>query len=474
MPKTIILGAGLVGSLLATVMAKAGYGIEVFDRMEDPRRVPLNFKRSINLTLCKRGLDVLDSVGVGDAVRTVSVPVYGRLIHGRQGELAFQPYGNRQEAIYSIARRDLNRVLLDYAERNFNIDFRFNQRCVGVDLNTPSVELKNASSGVLSYHRADKIFGCDGVHSAVRAQMQRSLRLNFSQQYWEQGYKELAVPPSNEGWKANKNVIHIWPRGSYMLIGFPNVDQSFTCSLHLPFEGPLSFSSIRTEQDLLRLFADTFPDVLDCMPDLVKDFFNNPVNSMVTIKCSPWSHEGKVAILGDAAHSIYPSYGQGANAGFEDCATLEQCLKEAGNDFMAGLKEFERRRKPNTDAIADLCVDHFLELRDMVGNPEFLLRKRIERKFNQIYPEHYQDLYSMVTFTGMPYIEALRINREQRMIVDGLMRLERIEHELDSPEVAQLMENLMAGARSAAPCNGVPRNEIILGPPSEALLPNSR
>jgi kynurenine 3-monooxygenase len=445
MPEIIVVGAGLVGSLLSIFMSKRGKQVEVYDRMPDIRLAGGNSGRSINLTLCDRGLRVLDSVGIGEVVRAAAVPAYGRLIHGVKDELTFQPYGNNQEAIYSIARGDLNKILLDYAANHFGIKFHFNEKCLNVDLNAPAIETKNSQTGHVAIHRAERIFGSDGAFSSIRMQMQKKLRLNFSQQYWEQAYKELRVPPEADGkWTLEKNAIHIWPRGNYMLIGFPNLDGSFTCSLHIPLEGPLSFASIKTKDALLDFFRSSFPDVVPYMPDLVNDFFTHPANSMVTIKCSPWSYEGKVSLIGDSAHSIFPSYGQGANAGFEDCATLYDCMERYGDDWPTLLKEFESQRRPNTNAIADLCVEHFIELRDLVGTPGFLLRKEIERKINQVYPQKYKDLYSMITFTCMPYTEALRVDSEQRTVVDQIMRVEGIERKLDSPEVARVMDSLMA------------------------------
>jgi len=445
MPETIVVGAGLVGSVLSIFLAKSGRDVEVFDRMLDPHNnVGPSSGRSINLTLCERGLRVMDFIGVGDTVRAASVPIYGRLIHNTKGDLTFQPYGNNGEAIYSIERGELNKILLEFAERNFDIPFNFGEKCVDVDLDAPAVEMQNVATGERVRHDAERIFGSDGAYSAVRLQMQRKMRLCYSQQYWEQGYKELGVPPSTEGWAAEKNVIHIWPQGSYMLIGFPNTDKSFTCSLHIPFEGPLSFASIRSECDLFKLFEGSFPDTIPLMPRLADDFFKHPTNSMVTVKCSPWSYRGKVALIGDAAHSIFPSYGQGANAGFEDCATLTECIPEYGEDWVALLEEYERRRRPNTDAIADLCVDHFFELRDLVGDAGFLLRKEVERRLNLFYPEQYRDLYSMITFTCMPYTEALRVSRKQHLIVDRILGVEGVEQRLDSDEVIGLMRELMA------------------------------
>jgi len=443
MGRIIIIGAGLVGSLLSVFLAKKGYQVEVYERNPDIRKITAGYGRSINLTLCDRGFMALDQVGIGDRIRSLSVPAYGRLIHDVKGEVVFQPYGNDNEAIYSISRTDLNRALLDFAERNYNVNFHFNQQCVSVDLENAAVEIRDLESENVTRQKADLLFGSDGAHSAVRMQMQMTNRFNYSQQYWEQGYKELRVPARvNASWACEKNALHIWPRSNYMLIGFPNTDGSFTCSLHIPFEGEISYEAIKTEQDLLTLFKSSFPDVVDLLPNLVEDFFTNPPNTMITIKCWPWAFKDKAALIGDSAHSIYPSYGQGANAGFEDCKTLYECMERHGEDWGVILSEYQRLRKPNTDAIADLCVDHFIELRDLVGDPVFLLRKEIERKINQMHPDKYKDLYSMITFTSMPYTEALRTDREHRTIVDRIMSVVDVRDKLNSPEVESLINQL--------------------------------
>ena len=447
MEKITIIGAGLVGSVLAMFLARKGYGVDVYERYPDVREVDPRNSRSINLTLCDRGFRALDDIGAGRIVRALSVPAYGRLIHDVKGNLTRQPYGNNNEAIYSISRTDLNKALLDFAEKNFDVAFHFNQKCLGLDLSSAAIELEDLKTGRVSRRATDIVFGSDGAHSVVRLQMQKKNRFDFCQQYWEQGYTELNVPASAEGWTGEKNVLHLWPRGGYMLIGFPNIDGSFTCSLHIPFEGDHSFESIKTERDLLEFFESSFPDVIPRMPKLVEYFFANPRNSMVSIKCSPWSFQGKAALIGDAAHAIYPSYGQGANAGFEDCLTLDECLDEYGADWKKVFTEYEKRRKPNTDAIADLCKEHFVELRDLVGDSRFLLRKEIERRINQRHPEKYKDLYSMITFTCMPYTEALRIDRDQRAIVDRIMSMEAVDERLAGEEITSLIDEMMLAVR---------------------------
>jgi kynurenine 3-monooxygenase len=443
MSKITIIGAGLVGSVLSMFLARKGYEVDVYERSSDIREVDPRNSRSINLTLCDRGFKALDDIGVGHIVRGKSVPAYGRLIHDVKGNLTRQLYGNNDEAIYSISRTDLNKVLLDFAEQNFNIGFHFDQKCVNLDLSSATIELEDLKSGRAERRSSDLIFGCDGAHSIVRLHMQKKNRFDFCQQYWDQGYVELNVPASVDGWTSEKNVLHLWPRGGYMLIGFPNIDGSFTCSLHIPFEGQPSFQSIKTEAALLDFFESSFPDVIPRLPNLAEHFFANPRNSMVTIKCSPWTFQDKVTLIGDAAHAIYPSYGQGANAGFEDCATLDQFLDAYGEDWKTVFTEYLKQRKPNTDAIADLCKEHFIELRDLVGDSRFLLRKEIERRINQRHPEKYKDLYSMITFTCMPHTEALRIDRDQRAIVDRILNVETIEDRLASEEITSLIDEAM-------------------------------
>jgi kynurenine 3-monooxygenase len=440
MSKILITGGGLVGTLLAMYLSKRGNEVDVFERHPDLRQASIRSSSSINLTLCERGLKSLAGVGLGREIYDLAIPAYGRLIHSQEGELTYQPYGNNQEAIYSISRSDLNIALIDFAERHFDINFHFNKKCVGLNLNTLTAQFEDTMDKRVSSEQADIVFGADGAYSAIRFQLQKTNRFNFSQQYWEQGYKELKIPPTADGkWALEKNVLHIWPRGNYMLIGFPNRDGSFTCALHIPFEGELSYESIKTEADLRSFFEEAFPDVVERIPNLVEDFFSRTLNSMVTVRCNPWSFNDRVILIGDAAHAIYPSYGQGANAGFEDCATLDRCIEKYGQDWQAVFREYEKVRKPNTDAIADLCIEHFIEIRDLVGDPQFLLRKQIERKLNQLSPERYASLYSMITFTCLPYTEARRIDREQSVLVDKIMNIEGIEDKLDDPDIESLL-----------------------------------
>lgn len=450
MKRVIVVGGGLVGCALSIFLARRGYKVEIFEKSTDITGRQPGPGRSINLTLCDRGFRTLDRLGISEEIRSLSIPAYGRALHSPQGDVTFQPYGNNGEAIYSIERMDLNHALISCAAQNSNIEFFPNEKCIGLDPSTATVKFENIKSGTVSRRKAEIVFGADGAFSAVRLRMQKSDRFDFSQQYWKQGYKELHVPPSMSlAWTSEKNALHVWPRSRYMLIAFPNRDGSITCSLHLPYGGEPSFESIKTEDDLIGLFEASFPDVLPALPNLAEEYFSRGPNSMVTIRCWPWSIEGRVVLIGDAAHAIYPSYGQGANAGFEDCDVLDECLQQYDEDWPRAIAEYERRRKPNTDAIADLCVEHFVELMDQVGDPTFLRKKEIERRINQLYPTRYMPLYSMITFSCMPYLEALRIDLEQRKIIDRIASIEGIEEKYESPEALSLIDQLPNGYRNS-------------------------
>ncbi|HXO22333.1 MAG TPA: NAD(P)/FAD-dependent oxidoreductase [Thermoanaerobaculia bacterium] len=446
MEEVVIVGGGLVGSLLSLFLAARGYAVRVFERNPDPRTAGPSSGRSINLTLSHRGFAALSRAGVIDAVRAIAMPAYGRVIHGEDGGLAYQPYGIHREALFSITRSDLNRVLLDIAAQTPGIEIRFRQKCVGLDGSAPAVILEDLDSGQTSRERAGMIFGADGAFSAVRLQLQKTDRFDYSQEYIDQGYKELSVPPpAVQAWGLDPEALHIWPRGRYMLIGFANFDGSFTLALHLPYEGAPSFAAVRDESDLLRFFAHSFPDALPHIPNLVGDFFGRPVSSMLTVRCFPWVR-GRVALLGDAAHAIVPSYGQGANAGFEDCAVLDGCLERHGGDWDAALADFERRRKPNADAIADLSLRHFREIRDEVREPRFLLRKAVERRLDELYPGRFTPLYSLVSFTGMSYVEALERAREQEVVVDRLLAVSDLEERLADANLGAALLQQVVGA----------------------------
>ena len=463
----IVIGGGLVGSLLSIFLARRGLSVRIYDRKPDPRKSQIRSGRSINLTLCERGFAALERVGAKEKVRAVTTPAYGRMIHAEDGQMAFQPYGNQGEALYSITRNELNRVLLDVAEKEHGVELCFGAKCAGLDPDAASVTLEDQATGERRTERASCVFGADGAFSAVRLHLQKTDRFDFSQSYIDQGYKELTVPPAEAAaWGLNRNVLHIWPRGRYMLIGFANFDGSLTLALHLPHEGEVSFASLRTPDDLIALFTGSFPDTLGRIPNLVDDFFGRPVSSMVTIRCNPWVR-GRVALLGDAAHAVVPSYGQGANCGFEDCAVLDACLDLYGNEWELALAAYERERKPNADAIADLSLRHFKELRDRVGDPRFLLSKAIERRLELLYPERCRSLYSLVSFTTLSYVEALCKTRSLEILVESILDAggEELASRLESGGADSLIHEQVQRAALAEmpPSAGAPGHVSLAG-----------
>jgi kynurenine 3-monooxygenase len=444
MEKILVAGAGLVGSLLSIHMARQGHEVHLFDRYPDFRTTRIASGKSINLTICERGFTALDRVGAGDLVRRISVPCHGRMIHNVDGSIEYQPYGNHREAIHSVSRNTLNHALLGHALEQPSLTCHFEQKCLEVDLDRPSATIQDLRTGESTCWEGDRLFGADGAYSAVRLRLQKVPRFNFEQQFLDQGYKELDAPPSPAGdWVLAGDAIHIWPRGEYMLIGFPNLDRSFTLSLHMPFEGNPSFESIQTPADVRRFFERSFPDALPLLPNLVEDFFGRPEASMITVRCSPWTYQDKVALVGDAAHAMVPSYGQGANSGFEDCSVLADCIAGSGGDWRRAFKSYESLRKPNADAIADLALEHFHELRDLVGDPQFQLRKRVERRLNELFPDRYSPLYSLISFTNVTYVEALRKDREQRALVDLMLTTPGLLDHLESDGIRDAIGALM-------------------------------
>jgi kynurenine 3-monooxygenase len=436
-----LIGAGLNGPLLAILLAKRGFRVEIYERRPDMRRVRMSAGRSINLALSTRGIHALTKAGLWSAMQEIIIPMKGRMIHSVKGELTFQPYGkDATEVIYSISRAELNMALISAAEAE-GAKLHFQRRCTGIDLKTGAVRLRDEQTEEETTVESDVAIGCDGSASALRAEMLKQNRFNFSQQYLDYGYKELTIPAGPEGKHLlEKHVLHIWPRGNYMLIALPNSDGSFACILFLPFEGVDSFARLAEHSDVLGFFQSRFPDALALMPQLAENYFGNPTGAMVTIKCSPWHAEGKVLLLGDAAHAIVPFFGQGINCGFEDCTCLMELLDRHGTDWSRVFGEFELSRQINTDAIADMAVENFVEMRDRVGDPRFLFRKKVELTLAAKYPHLFVPKYAMVTFHRIPYSIALsRGTIQERMLSELCDPIDRIE-ELDWELAAHLIE----------------------------------
>lgn len=438
MEKSIVVGAGLVGSLQALMLANKGHQVDVYERRGDIRARDFIGGRSINLALSDRGWKALEIVGMTERIKEISIPMSGRMMHAHDGKLTYQAYGKEGQAIYSVSRGELNKRLVLKAAENPNVRFHFNERCLDVDLDEGSIEFKNELSGEVHTAHADRIYGTDGAFSAIRAKMQKLDRFNYSQTYLSHGYKELTIPPNSDGThKLDKNALHIWPRGQYMTIALANLDGSFTVTLFFPFEGNPSFSSIKNEEDVLNFFKKEFPDALPLMPNLTEDYFSNPTSSLVIIRCEPWNYKDKVLLMGDSAHAIVPFYGQGMNSGFEDCSEWWRLTEEHGDNWERIFQEFSQIRKPNGDAIADLALQNYIEMRDLVADPKFLLRKKIEKKIFEKHPSKWVPLYSMVTFSHTPYHDALMIGKKQEKIMDEIMAWEHIEERWDSDEVEQ-------------------------------------
>ena len=450
-PPLMIVGGGLIGPVLALFLARAGHRVAIYDRRPDPRRASLGGGRSINLTLCERGYRALERVGAAEPLRRLAVPASGRILHQIDGSTEFQPYGNQGEAIDSVVRRDVHKALLTLAEEEPGVELHFEHECLDVDFGDavdpskgrPAVTFGHAGERVRV--ESERVFGCDGAFSAVRSRMQRLDRFDYAQSYVAQGYKELHVPPAADGsYRLDPKALHIWPRGAHMLIGFANPDSSFTLALHLPYEGEVSFASITDDEALLTLFERDFADALPLLPNLRENFRDHPVTSMVTIRCRPWSVGDRVLLVGDSAHAIVPSYGQGANSGFEDCALFADCLAAAEGDWGVAFRTFEQQRKADADAIADLALEHFDELQVQVGDPGFLRRKAIERRVQALFPDRFQSLYNRVSFTSMSYRQARALAAEQDEIIDRLAEVELEVAEIEEGGLDEAIQGVVS------------------------------
>ena len=419
MANFVLIGSGLAGGMMAAFLGRRGYEVDLYERRPDPRAGNTVGGRSINLALSTRGIHALEQLGIADEVMQHAIPMRGRMIHDKSGALHFSPYDrDPNKCINSIGRGALNTVTIEAAQRYPNVRVHFNHQCTDVDLDAPAAQLVQHGSNEKIVARGDAIIGVDGAYSAVRRAMQRLDRFDYSQTYLAHGYKELTIPPAADGsWQLEKNALHIWPRKSFMMIALPNPDGSFTCTLFWEFQGSRSFASMRSDEDVGRFFGEEFPDAVPLMPTLFEEFRDNPTGSLVTVRCAPWHYRDKVALVGDAAHAVVPFYGQGMNAAFEDCVVLDECLSEIADDRGRAFTEYFRRRKPNADALANLAVENFIEMRDKTASPVFRAKKKLDHLLEGILPGTYLPLYAMVSFTRIPYAEAQRRARAQDRLV---------------------------------------------------------
>ncbi|MFC0262924.1 FAD-dependent oxidoreductase [Fontibacter flavus] len=418
-----ILGSGLIGSLLSIYLKKRGLDVHVYEKRADNRKGEYKEEgRSINMALSDRGWKALEKAGLKEKVLPLTIPMYGRKIHDEHGNTSFMPYGKEGQAIYSISRGKFNHLLMDEAEKE-GVQIHFEHKIEEVDLRLNELSVNNPENGSETIS-SEVIIGADGAYSSLRNAMLKQVRFNYKQEYISHGYKELSIPATKEGeFAMDPNALHIWPRGSFMLIALPNPDKSFTCTLFLPFQGErVSFENIRDEKDIKGIFQNYFHDAFLLMPNLVKEFFGNPTSSLINIECYPWMLN-KAMLIGDASHAMVPFYGQGMNCGFEDCYILDGLIDKIGTTaWELVFAKFQKIRKPDTDAICQLALENFEEMKNEVADPKFLVRKNIEARLHSLYPREWVPLYTMVTFSDMPYSEAYAQGKLQEAIMDKVMR----------------------------------------------------
>ena len=453
-----VVGAGLVGSLLGLMLVQLGYKVTIYERRSDPRKDKVKIGRSINLALSDRGWRALKKAGVADKVLKIALPVKGRRMHDLNGKETFQPYGVEDQCIYSVSRSGLNLILVEAAEENPSLQVKFDHVSTGYE-----IENKDDVSGVkLKFKNResilhDRIFGADGAFSAIRGKMSHTNRFDCAQQYLPHGYKEIPMSPTSEGgFRISEDGLHIWPRGDFMLMALPNPGGNFTCTLFAPFEGEQSFENIKSDEDVRDFFQQHFPDAIQHLPTLVEDWNTNPVSSLCMVKCNPWNINSRVAIIGDAAHAIVPFFGQGMNSGFEDCTILSSLIDEAvptnEADWQSLLNEYTRLRKPAGDAIYDLALHNYIVMRDKTGDSTFLLQKRIEARIAAAFPNRWKPLYTLVTFSHIPYAEAWARGEVQQAVMNEIMASSDIAENWEGDEIIaraiELLDSYESGATS--------------------------
>jgi kynurenine 3-monooxygenase len=443
MKKVHVVGSGLVGSLMAIFLAQKGYSVELYERRPDMRKADISAGRSINLVITSRGLEAVRQVGLEDKIMAITIPMKGRMLHDLQGQTTFVPYGqNENEVINSISRGELNNLLMDAVEEYPNVNLHFDKRCQHYDI----------ESGLLTFEdghevQTEVVLGADGGFSAVRRSMLDQVQnFNYNQHFLEHGYKELTIPATDSGdFAIGRDYLHIWPRESHMLIALGNLDGSFTCTLFYAFEGEHSFASVKNEEDMLEFFQREFPDALSLMPNLVEDYFDNPVGSLVTVRCSPWHVGGRACLIGDAAHAIVPFFGQGMNCGFEDCRVLGELVPpvEEGVDWSDVFQRFQEARLDNAEAIADMAIENFVEMRDSTADPMFQLKKKVGFELEQRFPEKFIPRYSMVMFhPEIPYAEARTRSENQARLLTQLCESVTSVDQVNWEEAERMVEAL--------------------------------
>ncbi len=431
----LIIGAGLCGSLLALRLGQRGYNVTVYEMRPDLRKTDISAGRSINLAFSDRGNKAMKLVGIEDKVKTLCIPMNGRMLHDVEGNTTLAPYSGRDhEFINSISRGQLNALLLDEAEKHDQVKIHFNKKCKSVDFENTTVTFQDYHTKDAFVEDADIIIATDGAGSALRQSyfLSKKFLFSFSQDWLTHGYKELSIPATQDGdYRTYKNALHIWGRDSFMLIALPNLDGSFTVTLFLSYEeGDYNFSNLNTAERVIEFFEKYFKDALELMPNLAEEYFTNPTAPLGTVKCSPWHYKGNTLLMGDSAHAIVPFYGQGMNASFEDVVEFDKVLDQNLEDWESIFKTYNKTRKKDTDAIADLAIDNFHEMKGHVNNAIFREKRTLEMAFEKTFPEAYSSKYSLVTFNeDIGYREAMLRGRAQdkailNMLTDSKITLE--------------------------------------------------
>lgn len=444
MKSATIVGAGLAGSLWAVYLAKAGYKVTVFERRPDIRQAEISAGKSINLALSKRGWTALAEVGLDKMVSDLAIPMYGRIMHDKESKLTYQPYGEEGQAIYSVSRGGINARMMDAAEASGDVTILYNHQCLDVDFDNTSVTILDKVSNKTFEFKSDVVFASDGAFSAVRYHgFQKVDRFDFSQDFIDDGYREILLPANADGsYKLDKNALHIWPRGEFMLIALANEDGSFTCTLFMPFENhEFSFDKLKTRSDVDRFFKQVFPDFHEMMPDVADQWETHPLSSLAIMRCFPWTHKN-IALMGDAAHATVPFYGQGMNASMEDCYVMGKLMKKHNENWPEVFKEYQTVRKPNGDALQDLSVYNYKVMRDLVADPHFLLKKKFEHRIHELYPDKYLSLYSMVSFSNIPYAEAMQKGKDQDAFIEQIMSANDIEQRFENNTIDELIHSI--------------------------------
>ena len=447
----VVVGAGLVGSLLGTVLARLGYSVDIYERRVDMRKESISAGRSINLAMSVRGIHALEKLGIQESIMKKAIAMPGRIIHPVSGPTVFQRYGkDDSESIYSISRSELNKMLMSIAEQTGKVKIHFQEKLVSVDFGNKKLNFQNDKTKDSKHVSFSQVFGTDGSASVLRHTMKEKFHHEESESLLNYGYKELTMTPGPQStFKMEKHGLHIWPRGSYMVIALPNFDGSFTCTLFLSHQGTLSFESLNTPERVQSFFSEQFPDLVPLIPDLSQQFFDHPTGHMVTVKCSPWNYQGDAVLLGDAAHAIVPFFGQGMNCGFEDVTVFwelyERVFKPAPiSNWKSLFQEFSEVRKANADAIADLAVENFVEMRDKVGDRKFLLAKEVEKILEKQFPMDYTSRYRLVSFSRVPYRIALEAGILQDKILSQLCEGIQQAHEVDLTQAQRLISKELA------------------------------